>query len=217
MKSIIKACIPQFIKDGYWKYKSEQAEKSLVASWIENGKPMPAPSSIKGEFILSLAKINDAKIFIESGTHKGQTVKRMQGHFEEIYSIELNDELYAFNVKQFSAFPEIKILHGDSGQVLADLLPTLNKKSLFWLDGHYDFTSITSKGELVTPIRKELKHISAHNKKHVVLIDDARLFDGTSDYPTIEEVKTMCLELFPNYDFSVELDMIILKEKLHEI
>ncbi len=211
MKSIIKAFIPQFIKDGYWNYKNEQAEKSLVASWIENGKPMPAPNSIKANFILSIARSCQAPIFVESGTHKGQTVKRMQGHFEEIYSIELNDELYAFNVKQFSAFPEIKILHGDSGEVLANLLPTLNKKSLFWLDGHYDFTSITSKGELVTPIRKELKHIAEYNKQHIVLIDDARLFDGTSDYPTKDEVRSMCLELFPNYNFRVELDIIILE------
>lgn len=213
MLNTIKSLVPKPIKDWYWKKKEQKAEKLMVEKWIQHGKPMPAPRSIKGEFILSIAKNNNAKTFVETGTHKGQTVEFMRGKFDKIFSIELNDELYRYNVEQFKKYSSIEILHGDSGEVLCELLPKIKSKAVFWLDGHYDFTSITSKGELVTPIRKELQHIAANNLGHVILIDDARLFDGTSDYPTIEEVKMLGSELFPGYKFNVELDIIIMEPK----
>ena len=55
-------------------------------------------------------------------------------------------------------------------------------RKLFWLDAHY------SGGEQ-TPIVKEIDIVLKDNPKHIILIDDARLFDGTNDYPTLDTIK----------------------------
>jgi len=42
----------------------------------------------------------------------------------------------------------------------------------------------------------------------VVLIDDARLFDGTDDYPTMSELMHVLQKNFPNHRCEVEGDII---------
>jgi hypothetical protein len=52
---------------------------------------------------------------------------------------------------------------------------------LFWLDGHF-CGGVSAHGDKGTPILEELNLILSHRvKEHVILIDDARLFNGTFD------------------------------------
>lgn len=79
---------------------------------------------------------------------------------------------------------------------------------LFWLDGHYSGGG-TAQAHLDTPIIQELGTIFDHPvSTHVILIDDARLFDGTHDYPTIEQLRKFFAEKRPQYHFSVVNDII---------
>lgn len=56
---------------------------------------------------------------------------------------------------------------------------------------------------------KELRTIFDHKvRDHVILIDDARLFDGTHDYPFIDELRELFATELPYYDFSVVNDVI---------
>ena len=72
---------------------------------------------------------------------------------------------------------------------MPDLLHSISRPCLFWLDAHY-CGSITAKGNSITPIIEELQHIFNHHiNDHVILIDDARAFIGQNDYPTIDELK----------------------------
>ena len=105
-----------------------------------------------------------------------------------IHSIELDDALYEKAVKKYAEEPKIHIHHGDSGEVIVEILKQIHEPVLFWLDGHYSGNG-TALAELQTPIYKELKGILEHHiKNHVILIDDARLFVGHDDYPTMEEL-----------------------------
>ena len=84
----------------------------------------------------------------------------------------------------------------------------MNEPCLFWLDGHYS-EGITAKGQLNTPILAELNHILNHSiKDHVILIDDARCFNGLDDYPTIDELKKIIVDKKPALQFSVADDII---------
>jgi hypothetical protein len=85
---------------------------------------------------------------------------------------------------------------------------------LFWLDGHYS-GGVTGIGSLETPIIKELQTIFNHplSKKHVILIDDARLFNGTRDYPKIEELQVFVKTQKENLEFYVENDIIVVLNK----
>lgn len=105
--------------------------------------------------------------------------------FKKIYSIELNEPLYRKARKRFAKNNHILIIFGDSTVQLKKILPKIDKPCLFWLDAHYSGKG-TAKGDLETPIMEEMNLILNHsNLKHIILIDDARLFIGKNDYPSI--------------------------------
>ena len=112
--------------------------------------------------------------------------KRGRSGLDEVYSIELAEEFYERAKRRFSGRDHITILQGDSGEVLGSILNKIETPCLFWLDGHYSGGD-TAKGTTSTPIQRELDHIVEHPawRNHVILIDDARLFTGQDDYPTL--------------------------------
>ena len=52
----------------------------------------------------------------------------------------------------------------------------------------------TAKGSKFCPIYEELNAIFTSIDKHCLLIDDARLFNGADDYPTLDELKGFILK-----------------------
>lgn len=138
--------------------------------------------------------------FVETGTLFGDTVESMRPHFHRVVSIELSEDLARRARERFAGCDNVTILQGDSGAMLANVLATLAGPALFWLDGHFSgafesrtrgFVS-TARGELQTPVVKELAAVLAHAEPgHVILIDDARLFEGTNDYPTLDALRAM--------------------------
>lgn len=139
--------------------------------------------------ILSYKKRFNPRIFIETGTYKGEMLDSMNGKFEKMYSIELGEELYKKAKEKYKNNKNITLLQGDSSAILPILMKKIKEPALFWLDAHYSGGE-TVRGNLDTPIEKELKSILNHPiKTHVILIDDARDFIGKNDYPTAEKIK----------------------------
>ncbi len=176
--------------------------------WLTIGQPVPPPHRAKQLSIIDLAHKHSMNVFIETGTYLGDMVEAMKGIFDQIHSIELSAALYRLALKRFRGYPGIHLYQGDSGTVLGEILKELHVPALFWLDGHYS-SGATSKGPLETPIEQELKHILNHplRAKHVIVIDDARLFTGRNDYPTIESVHTAATAAGYNF-FEIESDSI---------
>jgi hypothetical protein len=147
--------------------------------------------------IASLYKLND--VFVETGTFLGETVEKMKDKFNRVISIELSKELADGASNRFINDRNVSIICGDSSLILVDLIAKFKAPCLFWLDGHYssefyigDKYIKTAMGESVTPIIKELNILLSHHiKKHVILIDDARLFRGKGGYPSIRDVKNL--------------------------
>ncbi|HMI05708.1 MAG TPA: hypothetical protein VK541_24685 [Pedobacter sp.] len=126
-------------------------------------------------------------VLVETGTYLGDMVEAQKAYFEQVYSVELDETLHKRAVERFKADPGVKILQGDSGVVLKSLLEKLHVPALFWLDGHYS-SGITAKSDKNTPILNELEAILGSALYHGILIDDARLFVGKDDYPTVDEL-----------------------------
>jgi hypothetical protein len=76
---------------------------------------------------------------------------------------------------------------------------------LFWLDAHYS-CSLTGRAALETPICCELEAIFRHPLRHTILIDDAKAFDGTHDYPAIAWVENAARNA--DYSFSLSQNII---------
>jgi hypothetical protein len=75
------------------------------------------------------------------------------------------------------------------------------------LDAHYS-AGVTARGKTDTPILEELDTIFALCPECVVLIDDARCFDGKNGYPTLAELKKYTAAKAPNWVFEVRHDII---------
>jgi len=177
--------------------------------WLLNNRPVPPPHSVKKKYIKDYSKRYQCTTLIETGTHFGDMIHANLNNFEHIISIELDEKLYSNAVTKFKNNQHVKILHGDSSELMGDIVSSIESNTLFWLDGHYSGPG-TAMGDKSTPIIAELEHLfNSHIKnKMVILIDDAREFNGNNDYPTIDELKNYVLSKNEQIDFVVSDDII---------
>ena len=186
---------------------ASEKERTLK-KWEKAGRPVPPPHYVKQQAIEEYQSATGFSILVETGTFKGDMVFAQKDRFEHIYSIELSQKLYEDAQKRFQQNENVSILLGDSGKVLQVLIKEIKKPAIFWLDGHYS-AGETAKGEKECPIYEELSAIfSTPNPGHIILIDDARCFNGTGDYPTIDALTTFIKQKDPGYTVSVKDDLI---------
>jgi hypothetical protein len=126
---------------------------------------------------------------VETGTYTGAMVHALRGVFTSIISVELDGKLAQAAKQRFSDQTHIKIIQGDSAQVLPKIIKDIKEPALFWLDGHYS-AGVTARGKKDTPIEEELNFILKNNlTKHVILIDDAHMFNGKNNYPNYNKTE----------------------------
>lgn len=169
---------------------------------------MPLPHLLKQDILKGYASKYNLSILVETGTYRGEMTEALHDHFNKIYSIELSEK-YARNAQRyFRGSKKVKIIQGDSGDVIGELIKAIDQPTLFWLDGHYSADD-TAKGVKSTPIMEELDHIlRAEDMHHVILIDDARAFGKSEDYPTMDELKSFITSLRKNVEIFTEDDII---------
>ncbi len=199
--------VPQPIIDLYKQYKNLYAADQTRKKWELAGKPLPPPHVIKQQAIRYYQKRSGYSILVETGTYKGDMIFAQMDSFEKIYSIELSKALFEKAKKRFQKYDKVRLLLGNSGEVITKVLKELKEPAIFWLDGHYS-GGITATTEKYSPVSEELEAIMANNQSHIILIDDARGFKGEHGYPTIEELREVNTKHFPNYHFSVDEDII---------
>lgn len=179
-----------------------------ITAWLRNGCTGVAPPPVKRLVLGAYLKRFGLRQFIETGTHLGDTVAYVaQDRQVQATSIELDDAYYEAARQRFAGYPNVTILHGDSGLILPQLVRQLTAPALFWLDGHYS-GGVTGKGELDTPVSAELAAIlDSKVKGHVILIDDVRCFDGTHDYPYLDRLLET-VRMNGNYRAEVSTDIV---------
>jgi hypothetical protein len=188
-------------------------EPQAIRAWRRRGSPLPPPDVVKQLVLLGLAKRYSLRLFVETGTSFGDMVRAMIPHFDRIWTIELGDRLYAEAQEKFRDARNVELIHGDSGRELGHLLPTLDAPALFWLDAHYSGGPLrratSARGEKDTPILEELGHLlSAVETRHVLVIDDARLFGTDPAYPTLDAVAAFVKSRSPQRRVRYDCDCI---------
>jgi hypothetical protein len=172
------------------------------AWWRLRGSPGPkVPHLVKQRAIAQFAREFNLSVLVETGTNLGNMINAQKKRFREIHSIELNEWLASRAKRKFSGLPNIHLYQGDSGQIMPKILQQLNEPCLFWLDAHW--------GDESAAIKQELESIYRHRiRDHVLLIDDARWFDGRTDYLTIEELREHANRAYPGRVVEVKDDII---------
>jgi len=197
-----------FLYKIWLKIRILQANAKIIKNWYKSGQPAPPPHIVKFKEIKRCRKINNASMLVETGTYKGAMLDSCKNLFDKLYSIELDKKLFEEAKEKYKDDPKVVNICGDSGVELKKLMDKIDKPCLFWLDGHYS-GGITAKADIDTPIVEELKAVFEHPiKNHVILIDDARLFVGVDDYPTIEGLKEIVKNEAPDKNLVVNCDII---------
>lgn len=188
----------QLSKIGIWPHLDLVRRLPQITRWIGTGCTGIAPPPVKRMVLSAYLRRFDLHQFIETGTQLGDSLAYIaQNKAVKCTSIELADSYYRL---------------GDSGIALPEVVRTLRAPALFWLDGHYS-GGITARGELDTPVSAELKSIlDSPIKDHVILIDDARCFDGTNSYPHLDTLLNTVRENAA-YHIEVSADIIRLTLK----
>ena len=179
--------------------------------WRVNGRPMPPPPYVKHAILRRHAREFNLDIFVETGTYQGDTVYAMRRVCKRIFSIELGKELAKKARLRFSRNANIQILEGDSTVILPQILKSIDAPCLFWLDAHFS-GGIAVAGSSPTPILDEVKAIIEHPvRRHVVLVDDSRLFVGKEGYPTLEQLNSLIAGTRADIIVDVSCDIIRLR------
>jgi len=190
-------------------FKSTEGEqKKQIEKWMEKGCPAPPPHIIKQNTIREYQEKYGCMVLVETGTYRGDMVEAQKKRFKKVISIELGVELFKKAQKRFVKDKNIVLVQGDSGKVLPGILAEINEPAIFWLDGHYS-EWVTAKGDKDCPIFEELDAIFNSRKlNHVLLIDDARTFNGEGDYPTVGKLAEYIKSKNEKYQVEVKYDII---------
>lgn len=170
--------------------RARRGQKNEEREWVARGYEAPSPSWIKRSVLLRLGAKNST--WVETGTFMGDTTALLAAESNAVYTIEPERSLFERAEARFSGDSRVHVIHGLSESVFPTLLPTLNGRVNFWLDGHYS-GGITHQGPTDCPVRDELANIEknlVHFESVTVLIDDIRCFDPSvplyADYPSID-------------------------------
>ncbi len=177
-------------------------------SWRRAGCPAPAPPHVKQRLVLEQVKSFRPSTFVETGTYRGDTIAVVRKHVARSVSIELDETLCALARRRFRRHSDVEILWGDSGTLMASVVEGLVEPAAFWLDGHYSGGVTADRGG-DAPILSELEAVLASPTSHLILIDDARLFDGTNGYPTLDVVKALVVAHRPDAPATTENDIVV--------
>ncbi|MAF35774.1 hypothetical protein CL622_01505 [archaeon] len=139
---------------------------------------------------LDLFKKHQNKYFVESGSYLGDGIQAaIDCGFENIISLEISKQ-YEFICKNrfYLHADKVKIINGDSSEILYDEISSIDEPITFWLDGHYS-GGPTGLGKHEYPLIQELEQIKKHHiKTHTILIDDLRIVRGNEETATGEPI-----------------------------
>jgi hypothetical protein len=130
------------------------------------------------EYIKRYLEKHPIKVFIETGTAGGDSVREAAKIFEKCYTIEVVEK------RNEGDYPEnVNLYEGDSAKLLAQIAhPFRNDYVFFWLDAHYSEPHESEPDINECPILEEIKSLSGFSKA-LIMIDDARLFLGPPKWP----------------------------------
>ena len=189
-----------------WFREKRQARR--LVRWVNAGKPVPPPHIVKQIALKESLGAYGVRILVETGTLHGDMVEAMRRHVDQVFSIELSETLAQRAVERFRTVSNVEIILGDSGKELAKLVPRLSGPALFWLDGHYS-GGITARGEEATPLLAELQHVlTAAQRGHIIVIDDARCFGTDPAYPSLAVIEQFVSSLRPDVRMTIKDDLI---------
>lgn len=133
--------------------------------------------------IIHLSKIHSKiNYFVETGTYKADTTLLAAKFFGHVYTTEIHQGLHAEAVERANQLgvTNVTFMHGDSIQLLREIVPKVLSGAVFFLDAHISGSDSGWNGTHRVPILEELDVILSHRVgPSVFIIDDVRLWKSS--------------------------------------
>lgn len=175
--------------------------------WKLRPHPVRSPHLLKQRTVRDYARRYALRTLIETGTYYGEMVAAVKRDFDRIFSIEFNPELARRAAHRFERDPRIRILEGDSGVVLPELLKSISEPALFWLDaGYWGWENLARDPQRLSA---EVEAVLSHAVKgHVILMDDARMLTGRDGALTFAELQSRIASRYPDRRVELRHDIV---------
>lgn len=158
----------------------------------------------------TLEKYSYNNVYIETGMYLGESLMTAASlNFRDIYGIEaLESFLKRAQATITESFPSRKfnLILGSSSDILYDTIKNIKESITFFLDAHYQGEDERLR---INPLYTELDHIHRHssenNLRHVIMIDDVRLF-GKENFSGLnkEIINTYLKKIHNDYNIVFE-------------
>mgnify|MGYP003382659943 CR=1 FL=1 len=133
------------------------------------------------------------RVFVETGTYRGDLVLDIRDYFAAIHTIELSPKWFAYSAERLRGVPHVTCHLGDSASLLEELAEVVAEPAVFYLDAHFAGGD-TAYGVDEVPLLRELTALNGRIWKDIIVIDDVGLIGrkgvsgkpGHPRYPTME-------------------------------
>lgn len=184
------------IDKGYYADFEEEAWK--LGYYAFNYAPEITP------FFALIKKNYSIDTVVETGTFLGGTTVLFSLLFENVITIEINDNYFQNAKEKLKSYSNVYCLQGSSEKVFHAILPNLKDRPiLFYLDAHWKEN---------WPLLEELKEISkTHKDNCIVVIDDFKVPNRNDIvYDVYDGIKECSLEYIKH-----ELDQVFSSYQIH--
>lgn len=146
--------------------------KYLLSKLTFKCKNMAGFAQTISNLLAEIKKKNNAYYFVETGTFHGDTTKKAATIFEHVFTIDIDMGL-SLKAKLANSFKNCDFLCGNSPEILEELIPRLDKNTVFFLDAHWA-GDLSSRASTDTPLKEELLIILKRNNLYqdIIVIDD---------------------------------------------
>lgn len=132
---------------------------------------------IPRELALALKEKYGLLEFVETGTLVGHTAEWAADHFHCVFTVEASYDHVEEAAKHLSPRRNVWCFLADSAAFLQTA--PMARPTLFWLDAHTNESC---------PVLHEIEAINKSPLRHVILVDDARLFGTLPAWPAPGQV-----------------------------
>lgn len=171
-------------------------------------------SKLKEEFLTYIKSFFNTDLLIQTNFHDENITEKTVRLLDCVLSIELGENLYNEACKRFKNCPKVRLFHGESGDIIGDVISCANGRILFWLDGRY----LTNESSLEIDHLSLIREVTCIEKSHtidsIMMIDDATTFQNSAQYrhyrfPQLQEVLDKITDINAEYRSYFNTDMLI--------
>jgi hypothetical protein len=185
------------------------AARAIALRRFDSGRVEAPAEYAKRRHLLALFHEHGHRVFVESGTYRGDTTAFFLRYAERLLTVEVDPRLFQRARARFAHAPKVQVIEGDALVEIPRVVGELTEPPLIWLDGHYSGGE-TGKGAEVEPALEIIRRLGGVAPAgSTIVVDDLRLFGLLPDFPRLDDLIIETRAAFPTATVRAGLDSLV--------